>query len=71
MCSWAEVEDQDNRQGKLIEFIVEAEENGISVSVGADTERVANRNVPLQAPVTLLPQDSDKVVGPLEAYLQV
>ena len=63
-----EIEDEENPKGKLIEFIVEAEENGISANVGADTKRMANRNVPSQAPVTLLPQDGDKVVGPFETY---
>ena len=63
-----EIEDEDNPKGKLIEFIVEAEENGISVRVEADTEGVENPNVHTQETETLLPEHGNKIIDALDAY---
>ena len=63
-----EIEDDENPKGKLIEFIIEAEENGIPDRVEADTEGVENPNGHTQETETLLPEHGNKIIDPLDAY---
>ena len=64
-----EIEDDENPKGKLIEFIIKAEEKGSSDRlVEADTEGVENPNGHTQEAETLLSDHGNKNIGALDAY---